>query len=100
MTPEVKDYLRRCLAAQHLSWEAHCAEVEALAWVFDTLPESDQAAILSGDLVIEFAEVWAREQRYRLLTRPGPLSGPNPFYKFWALRRRIRPLFANTWGSA
>ena len=41
-----------------------------------------------------------REGRYRCLIRPGPLSGPNPFYKFWALRRRIRPLFANTWGSA
>lgn len=100
MTPEVKDYLRRCLASQHLSWDAHCAEVEALAWVFDALPEADQAAVMSGDLVTEFAEVQAGEVRYRRLTRPGPLSGPNPFYRFWSLRRSIRPLFANTWGAA
>jgi len=100
VTPEVKDYLRRCLTSQYLSWSAHCEEVESLARILESLPEADQAAIMHGDLITEFAEARAAEYRYRRLTRPGPRSGPNPFARLWCLRRSIRPLFANTWGAA
>jgi hypothetical protein len=90
MSLTLKSYIRRCWALQHLGWGAFCAEVEALGYVFDALPKDDQAAIMTRDLVAEYAAEQTRKARYRRLTRPGPLSGPNPFAR---LRQHIRSPF-------